>query len=117
MFARIGAKALFLVAAAAMIFFGVGLLGMALALALTDMLGATGAYAVAGGVLLLLALAVFGLTALLRPRRPPPPAPGAFLSMLMGALARDLPWATVVSAGLAGIAELLVRRQRSRSRD
>ena len=53
MFARLAAKALFVAAAAALIFFGIGLLGVALASALAASLGVTGAYAVAGAVLLL----------------------------------------------------------------
>jgi hypothetical protein len=115
MFARICAKALLVAAIAALIFFGVGLLGMALALALGAMLGAAGAYAVAGAVLLLLALVAVGLMAL-KPRRPPPSQP-AFLSLLMGVLARDLPWAAVVSAGLAGVTEMLLKRHRNRARE
>ena len=48
MFARIGAKVLLLVAAAALIFFGVGLLGVALASALAALVGIAGAYAAEG---------------------------------------------------------------------
>jgi predicted Co/Zn/Cd cation transporter (cation efflux family) len=114
MFARLAAKALLLAAAAALVFFGVGLLGVALASALTAFLGAAGAYAVAGAVMLLLALVIVGLMALMRPRRPPPPPPGAFLTMLLGALAKDLPWAAVLSAGLAGVTELVLKRGRNK---
>jgi hypothetical protein len=117
MFARLAAKALFVAAAAALIFFGIGLLGVALASALAASLGVTGAYAVAGAVLLLLALTIVGLMALMKPRRPPPPPPGAFVTMLMGALAKDLPWAAVLSAGLAGITEMLLKRNRHRARE
>jgi hypothetical protein len=116
MFARLSAKALILTAAAALIFFGVGLLGVALASALITVVGVVGAYAVAGTVMLLLALVIVGLMAL-RPRRPPPPPPSAFLSLLLGGLAKDLPWAAVVSAGLAGVTELLLKRNRSRAKD
>lgn len=117
MFARLSAKALILVAAAALIFFGVGLLGVALASALAAMVGIAGAYAVAGVVMLLLALAIVGLMALARPRRPPPPPPGAFISLLLGGLAKDLPWAAVLSAGLAGVTELLLKRNRTRAKE
>ena len=117
MFARLSAKALVLTAAAALIFFGVGLLGVALASALATMLGVAGAYAVAGAVMLLLALVIVGLMALLNPRHPPPPPPGAFLSMLLGGLAKDLPWAAVLSAGLAGVTEMLLRRNRNRPKE
>ena len=112
MFARLIAKALLLTAAAALIFFGIGLLGVALAHVLTAFLGAPGAYGVAGAALLLLALGLVGVMALTKPRRPPPPPAGAFLTMLLGALAKDLPWAAVLSAGLAGVTELVLKRGR-----
>ena len=117
MFARLSAKALVLTAAAALIFFGVGLLGVALASALVTVVGVAGAYALAGSVMLLLALVIVGLMALLKPRRPPPPPPGAFLSMLLGGLAKDLPWAAVHSAGLAGVTEMLLKRNRNRAKE
>lgn len=116
MFARLSAKALVFVAAAALIFFGVGLLGVALASSLVAVAGITGAYALAGGTMLLLALVIVGLMALLKPRRPPPPPPGAFLTMLLGGLAKDLPWAAVLSAGVAGITEMLLKRNRNRTK-
>ena len=116
MFARLSAKALLLAAAAALIFFGVGLLGMALALCLTALLGTVGAYALAGIVMLLLALGVVGILHAMRPRRPPPPAAGAFVTMLLGTLAKDLPWAAVASAGIAGVTEMLLRRNRKPSK-
>jgi len=111
MFARLAAKALVLAAAAALIFFGIGLLGVALASALASALGLTGAYAVSGAVMLLLALVIVGIMALMKPRRPPPPPPGAFVGLLLGALAKDLPWAAVLSAGLAGVTEMVLKRR------
>jgi len=118
MFARLSAKALLLAAAAALVFFGIGLLGIALASALVVHFGAAGAYAVTGAVMLVLALLVVGLMALFKkPRRPPPPPPGAFLGMLLGGLARDVPWAAVLSAGLAGVAEMLLKRKKARAKD
>jgi hypothetical protein len=115
MFARIRAKLLLLVAAAALVFFGVGLLGLALASFLVTQLGTAGAYAVAGGIMLLTVLAGMGLAALLKPRRPPPPPPSAFAGMLLGALAKDVPWAAVLSAGLAGVTEMLLKRRRAKT--
>jgi hypothetical protein len=114
MLARIGAKVLLFVIAAGLIFFGIGLLGVALALALARLVGPADAYAVAGAALLLLALAVLGLMALFKFRRRTPP-PGAFLQLLLAALAKDLPWAAVVSAGLAGVTELLLKRHRNKT--
>jgi len=51
MFARLTAKAIFAVAAIAMAFFGIGLLGMAIASALVATLGVAGSYAAAGAIL------------------------------------------------------------------
>ncbi len=110
MFARFGAKFLVLVAAAAMVFFGVGLLGLALAAALVTQLGTAGAYALTGGILLLIVLAGMGINAMMRPRLPPPPPPG-LASLLLGALGRDVPWAAVISAGVAGLADMMLRRR------
>jgi hypothetical protein len=112
MFARLGAKLLLLVAAAALVFFGVGLLGLGLASALVMELGTAGAYAVTGGIMLLVVLAGMGIAAMVKPRRPPPPPPGAFAGVLLGALAKDLPWAAVVSAGLAGLTQMLLKRRK-----
>jgi len=110
MFARLGAKLLVMVAAAALVFFGVGLLGLALAAALVTELGTAGAYAITGGLMLLIVLAGMGVYAMTRPRQPPPQASG-LSSLLLGALAKDVPWGAVISAGVAGLAELLLRRR------
>ena len=117
MLARLSAKALLLTAAAALIFFGIGLLGVALATTLVALLGTPGAYALTGVVLLLLALGVVGILHAMRPRRPPPPAAGAFITLLLGALAKDLPWAAVASAGIASATEMLLRRNRKSAKD
>ena len=53
MFARISAKALLLAVAIALVFFGVGLLGLAIATALAPRFGAAGGDAIAGAILLL----------------------------------------------------------------
>jgi hypothetical protein len=75
MFARLTAKAILAAAAIAMAFFGIGLLGMALAHALVQALGVAGGYALAGAILLVppLIWVVAGMIA--RPRKPPPPPP------------------------------------------
>jgi hypothetical protein len=112
MFARIRAKLLLLVAAAALVFFGVGLLGLAVASTLVAHLGEAGAYALTGGGMLLVVLAGLGIAAMVKPRRPPPPPPGAFATVLLGALAKDLPWAAVVSAGIAGLTQMILKRRK-----
>jgi len=113
MLARLCAKALLLAATAALVFFGIGLLGISLAGALVSHLGAPGAYAAAGAGLLVLALLLVGMMALFKPRRPPPPP---FVAVLLQALARDVPWAMVLSTGVAGVAEML-RKRKARAKD
>jgi hypothetical protein len=115
MFARLSAKALLLTAAAALVFFGVGLLGAALASVLVALLGTPGAYALTGALMLLLAMLVVGLV-MRKPRRPPPEA-NTFIPVLLGALAKDLPWAAVVSAGIAGVTGMLLRRNKRPAKD
>ncbi len=112
MFARLATKILLLVAAAALVFFGIGLLGLAGATFLIAQVGAATAYAVAGGIMVLAGLVI---VLVMRTRRPPPPPPGGFATLLLGALAKDLPWATVLSAGLAGVTEMVLKRRRTRS--
>ena len=111
MFARFGAKFLLMAAATALVFFGVGLLGLALAAALVTQLGTAGAYALTGGIMLLTVLAGMGIHAAMRQRRPPPPPPQGLAGLLLGNLARDLPWAAVISAGVAGLADLMLKRR------
>ena len=110
MFPRFGARILLMTAAAALVFFGVGLLGLALASALVAQLGVAAAYAITGGIMLLMVLAGMGVSAMMRPRQPPPPPPG-LASLLLGALAKDVPWAAVLSAGVAGLADMLLKRR------
>ena len=115
MFARISAKVLFLAGAAAMLFFGVGLLGIALASALTAALGAAGAYAVAGGVLVV-PVAIWALVlSVSKPKPPPPPPPpSGILALLMGAVAKETPWMAIVGAGVASAVEMFLNRHRSK---
>jgi hypothetical protein len=114
MFARISAKFLFLAAGAACVFFGVGLLGLALASALTATLGVAGAYALAGAILLV-PVVLWGLVKTMsRPPRPaPPPPPSGILAALIAAVAKETPWVAVIGAGLAGAAEMFLNRNRS----
>jgi len=69
MFARLTAKAILAAGAIAMAFFGIGLLGMALASALVALLGTVGGYAVAGAVLLVPPLVWALIVHLARPQR------------------------------------------------
>jgi hypothetical protein len=117
MFARISAKFLFLVAGAACVFFGVGLLGLALVSALTASLGAAGAYALTGGVLLLPVLLWGSIKSMSRLARPAPPPPSGILTALIAAVAKEMPWVAIIGTGLAGAAEMFLNRNRSKPKD
>src|ERR1051326_8975799 len=73
MIGRLAAKAVLLAVAAGMAFFGIGLLGSALAASLVVLFGTAGAYGVAGGVLLLPPLFWAMAKLLFRPKRREPP--------------------------------------------
>jgi uncharacterized membrane protein len=114
MFARISAKLLFLAAGAACVFFGVGLLGLALASALTATLGVAGAYALTGTILLV-PVVLWGLVKTMsRPAPPAPPPPSGILAALITAVAKETPWVAVIGAGLGSAAEMFLNRNRSK---
>ena len=117
MFARIGAKFLLLAAGGACVFFGVGLLGLALASALTVSLGASGAYALTGGALLLPVLLWILVKNLSRPTRPAAPPPSGILAALIAAAAKEAPWAAVIGTALAGAVEIFLNRNKSRPKN
>jgi hypothetical protein len=115
MLARLTAKAIFAVAAIAMAFFGVGLLGKALATALVAALGPAGGYAVAGAVLLVPPLVWAVIRLLLRPRRRSAAAQSnsELTRVLLAAVAKETPWLAIVGAGLAGAAKMFLNRNKS----
>ena len=115
MFARLTAKAILVVVAIAMAFFGVGLLGMALASTLVAWLGVAGAYAVAGAILLLPPLLWAVIIRLSRPK-PPPPQPGnELIRTLLAAVAGNRPWLAVIGTGLvSAVNKFLSRNTRSK---
>lgn len=111
MFARLTAKAILAAAAIAMAFFGIGLLGLALAHALVSALGVAGGYALAGAILLLPPLGWVIAGTLFRPRRPPPPPPAnELMRTLLAAVARDKPWLAVVGTGLVSVVNMFLNR-------
>ncbi len=112
MFARLTAKAIFAAAAIAMAFFGIGLLGMALAAALVATLGTAGSYAVAGAVLLLPPLLWALVTYLSRPRKPPAPANSELTRVLLAAVAKETPWIAIIGAGLVSVAGMFLNRNK-----
>lgn len=113
MFARLTAKAIFIAIALGMAFFGIGLLGMALAGALTAALGMVGAYAVAGGVLLTPPLLWALVTRLSQPRKPPSPPQSELTRVLLAAVAKETPWIAIIGAGLVGAANIFLNRNKS----
>lgn len=113
MFARLTAKAILAAAAIAMAFFGIGLLGMALASALVAVLGTAGGYAVAGAAFLLPPLLWAIVIRLSRPRKQPPPVNNELTRVLLAAVAKEAPWLAIIGAGLAGAANLFLNRNKT----
>ena len=113
MFARLTAKAIFVAIAIAMAFFGVGLLGMALAHAMAATLGVAGAYAAAGAALLTPPLLWAIVLRLSRPRKPLPPPQNELTRVLLAAVAKETPWIAIIGAGLAGAANMFLNRNKS----
>ncbi len=113
MIARLGAKAVFLVMGLALVFFGVGMLALAVAAAFAPLVGQAWGYAIAGAILTgppLLWAAVVSLS------RPPRPAPGesGFLRALFAAVTKDTPWLAILSGGVAGAVEMFLYRNKRR---
>ena len=113
MFARLTAKAILAAAAIAMAFFGIGLLGMALASALVAALGTVGGYAVAGVAFLLPPLIWAVVIHLSRPRKQPPPVNNELTRVLLAAVAKETPWIAIVGAGLAAAANMFLNRNKA----
>jgi len=115
MFARITAKAILAAAAIALAFFGIGLLGMALASALVAWLGTVGGYAVAGAIFLTPPLVWAIVTHLSRPKKQPAQSGAAndLTRVLFAAVAKETPWLAIIGAGVAGAANLFLNRNKS----
>lgn len=110
MVARLITKAVFLAIALGAAFFGTGLLAFALAHALVSALGIAAAYAVAGGILLLIALVLLAILLRGRPRKPP--AQNELTRVLLAAVAKETPWIAIIGAGLAGAANMFLNRNK-----
>ena len=111
MFGRLISKAVLIAIILSAVFFGIGLLGFALAHALIAAFGVAVAYAIAGGALLAIALVLLAFMALSRPRKPPPSS--ELTKVLLAALAKETPWLAIVGAGLAGAAKMFLNRNKS----
>ena len=113
MFARLIAKAIWAVAGIAMAFFGIGLLGMALASALEKTFGTVGGYALSGGILLVPPLIWAIVTRLSRPRKQPSPANNELTRVLLATVAKETPWVAVVGAALVGAVNMFLNRNKT----
>jgi hypothetical protein len=112
MIGRLSAKAVMLAIGLGMAFFGVGLLGLALAASLVALFGIAGALAIAGGVLLLPPLFWAVGRLLFKPRKPPPPPTSGIVTALLAAVAKETPWIAVIGAGIAGAADMFLNRNK-----
>ncbi len=112
MFARLTAKAVLAAAALAMAFFGIGLMGMALASWLVKAIGPVGGYALSGLVLLVPPLVWAIVTHLSRPKKQPAPANNELTRVLLAAVAKETPWIAIIGAGLAGAANMFLNRNK-----
>jgi hypothetical protein len=111
MFGRLIGKAVFIATILSAVFFGIGLLGFALAHALVNAFGEAVAYAIAGGALLAIALVLLAFMALTRSRKPPPSS--ELTKVLLAAVAKETPWLAIVGAGLASAAKMFLNRNKS----
>lgn len=114
MFARLGAKLVFATAAIAVVFVGVGLIGLAIAAALTPYIGTALGYAVAGAILLLPPLLWAVIASSNPPRKPASEGSRDLMNSIFTALARETPWAAVVGAGLLGVTNLFLNRNKNK---
>ena len=113
MFARLTAKAVLAAVAIAMAFFGIGLLGMALATALVAALGAVGGYAVAGAIFLVPPLVWAIVMHFTRRQKQPAPVNNELTRVLLAAVAKETPWIAIIGAGLVGAANMFLNRNKS----
>ena len=116
MFARLSAKAILLAAAMAFAFFGIGLIGFGIAASLVPYVGAAWGNVIAGAIFLLPPL-IWAIAVISVPRRRRPAeraGAGPLMTAIIAALAKETPWIAVVGAGLAGVAELFLNRNKTR---
>ncbi len=116
MFARLSAKATFLAIAIALVFFGVGLIGLGIAAGLTPLVGAPWGDVITGAIFLLPPLIWALAVVSARPARPAAPVNSGsrqIMTAIIAALAKETPWIAVVGAGLAAAADLFLNRNKS----
>jgi hypothetical protein len=115
MFARLSAKAVLLMAGIALVFFGVGLIGLGIAAALAPLVGAAWGDVITGAVFLLPPLIwAIAIISIRPPRREPIAGSRQIMAAIMAAVAKETPWIAVVGAGLAGAANMFLSRNKAR---
>ncbi|HEY4275329.1 MAG TPA: hypothetical protein VGM68_07590 [Rhizomicrobium sp.] len=115
MFARLSAKAVLLAAGVALVFFGVGLIGLGIAAALAPFVGVAWGNAITGAIFLLPPLIwAIAIISIRPPRRETSAGSSQIMAAIMAAVAKETPWITVVGAGLAGAANMFLNRNKPR---
>jgi hypothetical protein len=115
MFARLSAKAILLAAGIALVFFGVGLIGLGIAASLEPLVGVAWADAITGALFLLPPLIwAIAIISIRPPRQEAPAGSRQIMAAIMAAVAKETPWIAVVGAGLAGVANLFLSRNKPR---
>jgi hypothetical protein len=115
MFARLSAKAVLLAAGIALVFFGVGLIGLGIAASLEPFVGAAWANAITGALFLLPPLIwAIAIISIRPPRQEANAGSRQIMGAIMAAVAREKPWIAVVGAGLAGAANMFLNRNKTR---
>jgi hypothetical protein len=110
MLARLGAKAFLAMVGVALIFFGVGFIVLGIATALGPYVGAAWGDVIAGAIFLVPPL-IWALA--VASTRPPKPAPASqVLAVLAATVIKETPWLALVSAGLAGAADMFLKRNK-----
>ena len=112
MLARLGAKLFLAMVGVALIFFGVGFVILGIATALGPYVGAAWGDEIAGAIFLVPPL-IWALA--VASSRPPKPAGASqVMATLVAAVIKETPWLALVSAGLAGAADMFLKRNKSR---
>jgi hypothetical protein len=114
--ARFAAKAVLGLIGAALVFFGVGLLGYAIAVALAAHLGLAGGAAVAGAIFVAPPFIWAVLVSAFRPaRKRPEPVAGSteLLTAVIAGLAKEVPWIAIIGAGIVGATEMFFKRKKA----
>jgi hypothetical protein len=115
MFARLSAKAILLAAGIALVFFGVGLIGLGIAASLEPLVGTAWADAITGALFLLPPLIwAVAIISIRPPRQETPAGSRQIMAAIMAAVAKETPWIAVVGAGLAGVANMFLSRNKAR---